>query len=233
MSRILRNVIEAPSIQVGEKHLDFNKEKNAQERLRALFPVVSVITDPDGARFIPIQDVFHLEQILNDEKEKSFQDGFKKGHEAGLQKGLEKAQKVLMDFNDVIKSSVTQREAILEEAREKVLELVIKVSRKVTFDAVEADPEITIKMINGVINSLADRSRLKIKVNPQHLPLVEQNIDSFLKSSTIIKEIAIEGDPRVQYGGCFIETPTGDIDARLNSQFEVISDVLTSNGEEE
>ena len=31
---------------------------------------------------------------------------------------------------------------------------------------------------------------------------------------------------------CFIETPTGDIDARLNSQFEVIEDALLS-GEEE
>jgi flagellar biosynthesis/type III secretory pathway protein FliH len=30
----------------------------------------------------------------------------------------------------------------------------------------------------------------------------------------------------VKYGGCFIETPTGDIDARLESQFEVISDAV-------
>ena len=81
-------------------------------------------------------------------------------------------------------------------------------------------------MIRGVIDSLIDRSRLKIKVNPDHLPIVEQNIDRFLEGSTTIKELAIEPDPRVKHGGCFIETPTGDIDARLESQFDVIADTL-------
>jgi len=75
---------------------------------------------------------------------------------------------------------------------------------------------------------LLDRSRLKIRVNPNHLPLVEQNIETFMKGSAAIKEIEIAADPRVQYGGCFIETPRGDIDARLESQFEVIEDTIFS-----
>jgi flagellar biosynthesis/type III secretory pathway protein FliH len=61
---------------------------------------------------------------------------------------------------------------------------------------------------------------------------VEQNINRFLKGSTSIKEITIEPDLRVSYGGCFIETPTGDIDARLESQFEVIDEVLNRGDEQ-
>jgi len=232
LSRILRNIIEAPSIQVGEKHLDYAREKNSQERLRAMFPIVSVITDADGAKFIPIQEVQNLESILNEEKRKSEENGYQRGYEAGLQSGLAEAKKVIKSFDRAINDAVTQRELLFSEAREKVLELVIKISKKVTFDAVEADPEVTLKMINGVIDSLVDRSSLKIKVHPQHLPVLEQNIDKFLKESTSIKNITIEADPRVIVGGCFIETPTGDIDARLNSQFEVIKDVLIAEEEE-
>ena len=141
-------------------------------------------------------------------------------------------REVLSQFEAAIKDAIDQRAAMLEEARQGILDLVLLISRKVTFDAVEADPELTLKMIDGVINSLLDRSRLKIKVNPDHLPIVEQNIDNFLKGSATIKEIKIEADPRVRHGGCFIETPTGDIDARLESQFEVVEGAILTDEEE-
>jgi len=222
----------APVVYIGEKHLDFDFENGAAHKLGELFPVVSVITDHDGARLIPVQEVYKIEKIFNDKNSKAKEDGYKDGYKAGLQKGLEEATKVLNQFDKAIKDAVVQREVLFEEARKKVLELVVKISRKVTFDAIEADPEITIKIINGVIDGLVDRSKLKIKVNPSHLPIVEQNIDRFLKGSTSIKEITIEPDPRVHFGGCFIETPTGDIDARLESQFEVVEDALMSDEEE-
>jgi flagellar biosynthesis/type III secretory pathway protein FliH len=120
---------------------------------------------------------------------------------------------------------------LLEDARQHILELVLKVSKKVTFDALEINPEATLVMIQGVISQLVDRSSLRIKVHPDHLPLVEQGMDSFLQSSTAIKDLTFEADPRVRVGGCFIETPTGDIDARLNSQFEVIEDILSTDAE--
>ena len=47
-----------------------------------------------------------------------------------------------------------------------------------------------------------------------------------------LEPFSIEADPRVQAGGCFIETPSGDIDARLSSQFEVIEQLIRS-GEDE
>ena len=64
------------------------------------------------------------------------------------------------------------------------------------------------------------------QVHPDHVPLIEQQIERFKGNSTIIKEIQIEGDARVRHGGCFIETPTGDIDARVESQMEIIVEAL-------
>ncbi len=233
LSNIIRNTLEAPKVFVGEKRLDFENEKKAHLRLSSLFPTVSVITDADGSRFIPIQQITLLEQILKEKNKKSFDNGHKQGYDKGLQEGLTQAKSVLKNFENAIKAAVTQREAMLDESRDRVLELVIKICRKISYDAIEVDPEKTLQIINGVINSLVDKSNLKIKVNPQHLPIVEQNINSFSQGSTLIKQIEIIGDDRVKFGGCFIETPTGDIDARLNSQIDVIEDLLHSHGGEE
>lgn len=226
MSKIIRNVIEAPSVFIGDKQYDYDQDRLAEEKLAKLFPLVSLITDPDGVRFIPIKEIFQIETTHQEYLEQANQKGYQTGYDAGVKKGLEEARKVLAQFNTAIQAAVDQRAAILEEARVNVLDLILKICQKVTFSAIEADPEVVLKMISGVIDSLVDKSNLKIKVNPQHLPIIEQNIDRFLDGSTTIKEIKIEADPRVKQGGCFIETPSGDIDARLDSQFEVIKDIL-------
>lgn len=229
MSRLIRYAKDAPTVFVGERHLDHDRQNEAVQKIGTIFPLVSVTTDPDGARFIPIEEVFKIEAAFEEAKRQAHEQGRREGHEAGLQEGLAKAREVLKQFDGAIKDAVGQRATLLDEAKQQVLDLVLRISRKVTFDAIEADPEATLKLIAGVIDTLLDRSRLKIKVNPDHLPIVEQNIDTFLQGSATIKEIKIEPDPRVRYGGCFIETPTGDIDARVESQFEVIEEAILSD----
>lgn len=235
MSNIIRHVQKAPVVYIGEKHLDRAKELLAEKKLCEMLPDVVVLTDNDGAKLIPIQEVDKIEALLDEEVSKAsrngLRDGQKSGYDRGLAEGLAKASEVLSQFNGAIRDAVEQRETLLLEAKEKILSLVIQISKKVTYDTIKADPELTLGIISGVIDNLVDRSRLKIKVNPDHLPIIEQNIETFLKGSTTIKEISIEGDPRVRYGGCFIETPTGDIDARLESQFEVIAETILASEE--
>jgi flagellar assembly protein FliH len=229
LSNIIKQAKPTSTVFIGDKHFDFEEESRAEATLASFCPAVAVQTDPDGAKLIPITEVFKIEKTFQEEKQKAYQEGYQDGYREGLQQGESEARKVLQQFEQAIRDVVEQREMLLEEARRKVLDLVIQVSRKVTFDAVSADPETTLTIINGVINELVDRSKLKIKVNPDHLPVIEQNVDRFLKGFTSIKEITIEPDPRVRYGGCFIETPTGDIDARLESQLKVIEEALSAN----
>ncbi len=225
-SRIIRHVTPAATVFIGERQRDALAEERAEQTFGRLFPSVSLITAQDGAKLMPITETPKLEAQLTQEQDKARRRGYEQGHQEGLDKGLAEARKVLKDLENAIQDAISQRARLLEDAKQNILNLVIQISRKVTFDAVEADREATVSLIDGVINQLVDRSRIKIKVHPSHLPIVEQHLTRFLSGSTAIKDIKIEADPRVRLGGCFIETPTGDIDARLESQFEVIGDVL-------
>ncbi|MEW5796539.1 MAG: FliH/SctL family protein [Candidatus Zixiibacteriota bacterium] len=231
MSRLIRYALEAPAVFIGEKQHDALAEAKAEQRLGQLFPQVSLVTTPEGAKLIPITEVRKLEEKLRADCEQARRQGYESGHQAGLEKGLEEARKVLRQFEKAIEDAVGRRAELLDEARQKILELVVKISRKVTFDGLQIDQEATLAMIEGVINQLVDRSRLCIKVHPDHLPLMEQSMNRFLSGSTSIKDLRFEADPRVRVGGCFIETPTGDIDARLTSQFDVIENILCGSAE--
>ena len=232
MSKIIKNTLDAPAIFIGERQHDLHAEANAEGKLRSLFPMVAVMTSPDGAKLIPVKEVNKIEAEYHKGKQDAYDEGYKIGYESGNNKGLNEARQILGQFEQAIKEAVNQREILLEEAKQQILELVVKISRKVTIDAVEIDREATALMIARIIDGLIDRSHLKVKVNPNHLPVVEQNIARFLSANTALKEIIFEADPRVRFGGCFIETPGGDIDARLESQFEVITEVIQT-GEDE
>ncbi len=235
MSKVIRHTQPVSTVYIGVKHLDFEKEGLAEQKLNSLFPQVAIVTDADGAKLIPIQEILEVARTFEDQLGEVRQAGYDEGYRTGLNQGhaegQTQTQQVLRQFEQAIQDAVGQREVLLKEAKRKILELVIQISRKVTFDAVSIDPKATLTMISGVIDTLVDRSRLKIKVNPEHLPIVEQNIERFVKESPTLKEISVEPDPRVRYGGCFIETPTGDIDARVESQLEVIEETLLSDVE--
>ena len=216
---------------IGEKQHDALAEARAEQKLKQLIPAVALVTTLEGAKLIPLGEVSKLEKRLREEGDSARSQGYEHGHKVGLEKGLDEARRVLMQFEKAIQDAVNQRIALLEESRQKILELVIQISRKVTCDGLQIDPDATLTMIDGVIDQLVDRSRLRIKVHPNHLPMLEQNMDRFLSNSTTIKDLRFEADPRVREGGCFIETPTGDIDARLESQLEVIEHVLRGSVE--
>ena len=231
LSKAIKFAPSAPAVFIGEKQHDAEAEARAEKQLGGLFPLVSLVTTPEGAKLIPIAEVFKMTRKHQIDCEAARKTGYEDGHKVGLEKGLDEARRVLSQFEKAIQDAVLQRSEMLEQAKQKILQLTLQISKKVTFDAIEIDREATLKMIEEIINQLVDRSRLRIKVHPDHLPLIEQNMDRFLSSSTAIKDLKFEADPRVRVGGCFIETPTGDIDARLSSQFEVIAETLQNGSE--
>jgi len=217
-------------ILIGEYSVDEVAEARAEKLITTNCPDLMVLTTPEGKKQIPLQDILVLEEQYRREKEaaakEAYEQGQKAGYESGLEAGREEARKVVASLSGILSDITGQRQQILEEARRKILEMVCRISQRLTFAAAEINPEITESIINGAIDQLLDKSRIKVKVNPGHLAELEQYIDRFRGRDTAIKEFIIEPDPRVRVGGCFIETPAGDIDARLESMYEIIEQAI-------
>ena len=235
MSRLLGNPNMGAKVIIGEYRSDIETDREIEKRLPSIFMDINVITTIEGKKLVPIQELLKVEEQVHREQKETYKTAYKKGFDEGQYKGLEagnlEAQKVTQNFSTLVTSIIDQREKIYDEANKSVLELITAIARKVTFNAVRIDEEITAKIIKGTIDGLIDKTQIKIKVNPQHLPLLKSHLDSFKGDTTAIKEISIEPDNRVKYGGCFIETPSGDIDARVESQMGIISEALTPDEE--
>jgi len=219
---------------IGEYTIDVEAEKRAEELLTSEYPELMVITTVEGKRQLPLQQLLIIEQRHRNEieaasaqrYEEGRTEGYEAGYAAGLNEGQKDARQVVSSLSGLVQDVTQQRHALLAEAKERVIELILKVSQRLTFMQATLDPEITRSIISGAIEQLLDKSKIVVKVNPDHLPVLEQQIDAFRGSNTAIKEIRIEADPRVRYGGCFIETASGDIDARLESMYDIIREAI-------
>lgn len=217
-------------VMIGEYMIDQEAEANAEKLLQQSFPDLLIITSHEGKRQIPLQDILILENQFQAEKkaarEAGFQDGQKDGYQSGLEKGREEARRAVTALSGAISDATRQRHQMLVESKARILEMVLKISEKLTFGAARINSEITMKIISDTIDALLDKSKIKLKVHPDHLPELELNLDRFRGNNTAIKEITIEADSRVRVGGCFIETASGDIDARLESMYDVIRQAI-------
>ncbi len=235
LSKLLTSPSIGNKVIIGEYRRDIETDRQSAKKVAGRFLGITIITTTEGKKLIPIQDLVRIEEQFQQEKEETDREAYERGridgHKAGLSEGHREAQIVVNNFASVVKDIIGQRETLMEEARHRILELVIEISKKVTFNAARIDPEITAEIINGAINGLVDKSKIRVKVHPDHLPHIEQQIDRFKGDSTAIKELIIEPDTRVRFGGCFIETPSGDIDARVDSQMDIISESLIDDGE--
>ncbi len=226
MSKLLQCAVTEERVIIGEYRADIEADRMAEKQLASRFPDVQVTTSLEGRKLIPIQEIFKIEERMRRDTEQQRQKGYDEGYNKGISEGQKEARKVVANFSGLITDAVKQREILYEDARRKILELVLQIARKITFDAARIEPEITAEIIAGAIKRLTDKSKIKVKVHPDHLPHIEQELDRFRGDSTAVKELVIEADSRVRYGGCFIETPTGDVDARIDSQLDIIAEAL-------
>ena len=230
LSRILSMSMGTEKVLIGEYVVDQQAEKKAETLVRTSHPELRVLTTIDGKRQIPLHQLLLIEDKYQEEIKaahaKGLEEGRAMGYDSGHNDGQAIAREVVNSLSGLVGDVTRQRAQLLGEARDHIFEMVTKISHKLTFGSAAIDPEITRAIISGAIDQLLDKSKIKIKVNPDHLPELEQHIDHYLGSDTAIKEISIEADPRVKAGGCFIETPSGDIDARLESMFEIIKEAI-------
>ncbi|MEW6014973.1 MAG: FliH/SctL family protein [Candidatus Zixiibacteriota bacterium] len=226
MSKLLQCAVTEERVIIGEYRADIEADRMAEKQLASRFPDVQVTTSLEGRKLIPIQEIFKIEERMRRDTELQRQKGYEEGYNKGISEGQKEARKVVANFSGLITDAVKQREILYEDARRKILELVLQIARKVTFDAARIEPDITAGIIAGTIKKLTDKSKIKVKVHPDHLPHIEQQLDRFRGDSTAVKELVIEADSRVLCGGCFIETPTGDVDARIDSQLDIIAEAL-------
>jgi flagellar assembly protein FliH len=108
---------------------------------------------------------------------------------------------------------------VTAQAEKTLVELALQIAKKIVGREVTIDREIALTLVKVSLSKLHNRSIAEVHLNPIDFVFVQTHREKLdFRGSLDLVE-----DRSISLGGCLIHTETGDIDARIESQFDEIS----------
>lgn len=150
------------------------------------------------------------------------------GLAAGQLAGREALEAAATRLESVAKELSAYKPSLHDEARQQCVELALSVVRKVLGPLAEADAQAVIRVVEKALQQLSDREVLTIRVHPDDLKSLVEAKPRILETFDGIQKLTVLDDPSVKRGGCLVQTPTTEIDARLETQLQEIMRAVRS-----
>ena len=175
----------------------------------------------------------------NDEraqKRNALSEAFREGFEAGKNEAAKilrpeyekKVQDIVRDFSSLIGEFPKEVEKYSREFDSVVVKLALAIAKRIVAREIEIDEGAVLARSREAIRKIVGVEKVKILVNSSDEEYIRQHRNELMSYVDSVKEIVIEGDNKVERGGCIIESDLGNIDARISTQFEIVEEALLS-----
>jgi len=216
--------------QEAERIVD-NAEKNAFERVqKSLDDKENVILEKNSESdqilevaktdAQKIVDGSHTE--AEDIREEARKVGFAQGMEEGFQEAKLDVQHMVERLHSIVAATLEERENILIHSERQVLNLVITMVEKVVKRLTSEEKEVVINNVKEALQLIRGSMRVYIHVNPEDYHYTIRHKEEFISMIEGKPEVKFFENPKVDRGGVYIETDTGEVDATIASQLNDI-----------
>ncbi len=192
---------------------------------------ISLQTDADiPADFIPLFDDpnetpqphpndqrSREDQLASMEKE-AYEKGFAQGEKDGLELGQAKAVKLSSNLETLLEEIGQLRLRLGKQYEKEIIDLVVEVAKKVIQTQLKFSESVVRDTIRSALALTAERRNIILKINPDDFEYVEKIRPELFSEQPNLKSLTVTPDAAVGRGGCVLETPSGDVDATIETQ---------------
>jgi len=160
------------------------------------------------------------EEVLAEAKKNAYGEG----REQGFKEGEEEVARLVERLHAMLNAASDKRQELLNNTEKQIIDLVLLISHKVVKVISESEKKVVIENVKQALDKVKGETEITIKVNTQDLALTTRNKKQFIIAVESLKGVTVEEDSRIKPGGCIIETSFGDIDARIQTQLDIIEE---------
>ncbi|MDR3563807.1 MAG: FliH/SctL family protein [Negativicutes bacterium] len=165
-----------------------------------------------------------------EQAERLKREAVEEGHRLGYNDGLAQANKVIEEATDrakaIIDEAAEQSARMFRSSEQQMVEIALAVARKI-LNRELADYQMTVlPLVKAALDKVRDQDRITIRVSPQDVETVQMVKSDLQSSLTRDGTITIATDDGLKSGDCVVETPYGAVDARIDSQLEIVETAL-------
>ncbi|PIE71480.1 MAG: hypothetical protein CSA22_02950 [Deltaproteobacteria bacterium] len=150
------------------------------------------------------------------------EEGFEKGREEGYREARSVGERAADYLHGVIEAVAADRDQMLRRYEADMVELAIRIAKKVIYGQVAATPEVVRHAVAETLNLLVDPEHVILYVSPDDYEFIELIKDDFFEQIRSLKTVRITADPGIMRGGCRVERQGGEIVADIDARLEAV-----------
>lgn len=143
----------------------------------------------------------------------------KSGHKIGL----ENAQKDIQALMNAIQDFFAYKDTMFSMVAPHILDISVEIAKKIINKEIEQDKTALLSLIKSALgDSFKISNRITVKVLPQDVVAVKENLPEFLSSQSGEIQIKVIPDDNILTGGAIIVTDNGIIDATIDTGLSIL-----------
>lgn len=172
---------------------------------------------------LAIQEATIIVRTARSEVQQIIDEAYTAGYNSGLRKGAEEAAVLIARLEEDANRVAADWVDLVDSAEPEVLKLCLEAVEKVIRHEIKIDPRVVVRTIKSCLRRIKDRSHIDVRVSPEEVAFVREQRDELLSVAEGTRAINIMDDRRVSPGGCVVESASGTLDAKIETQFDQIS----------
>lgn len=240
----MSRVIKAPNIQLERNYNIVERDKvmrHAEEDAAELIASVhaeserireEALEEAEAFRNAAQQELEEMKAQLEEENLALREQAKEEGRQEGLNQGLQEAKQQIAGLVQQLKALMAEGQTILEgmfrDQEPEIRSMICAALSRILQLKLEEDDQIVVRVTQECINQTADRKSIRILINEDDKAAVEEWVPVFMKEFDDLEKVDIAVDPRVGKGGVMIDSPSGGIDGRLETQMDILTDTIES-----
>jgi len=176
-------------------------------------------------------DLLGTQENIASIEQEAYEKGFAQGEKDGFELGEMKAVKIIENIENLFNEMTNLKHDILKQHEKEILDLIFAVAEKIVHHEVRSKESVIKNAIFDALKLAIEKSKVVFNVNPDDYDYVEKLRPELFNQNKGLKSIVVTSDPGVSRGGCYLETPYGNIDATVESKLENIHQCLQESVE--
>lgn len=184
---------------------------------------------PNAAGSYPVEG---LQGTGPEELQRLLQDSCDRGFADGRREAEESFEVVCRTLSEVIVAVNGLRERILRECEDDLLRLSMVIAKQIVRQEISQDKKILAQFVSEATSGISDHNDIVICFNPEDYRTVSSNRQLYLAGVDDKVQVTIKPDDSISIGGCIVETQTGHVDARVETQLaEIFKRLMQERGQ--
>jgi flagellar assembly protein FliH len=155
------------------------------------------------------------------------QQAYRQGYDAGFAQGSARAADEAVRLAQLVDTIRQETTGLEQRIAEDLVRLALTLARTLVRESLKVHPELVEAIVRESVAEVPPFSQgTRVRLNPDDAALLGAHLSQELGAGWNVVE-----DPNILRGGCRIETPTGEIDATLETRWQKLTAALAQDQE--